>query len=276
MQHQLSKKTSGQDLTAFQTVLEFVCDLQECFGSDKHEFIRPLNLYHRLISKMSLRDDELILRHLNVFKDFCISNREQIRARDKDLRTKRIEFTDRIYIDMGYIFRKTDEDSEESIWQYLLAISAYLDPDNKTKELLQQLRQEDSQEGNFLASMMDSFSPLLQGMAGSSEGGVNPMDMMGSLMGSDLFSKMFSSFGGGDSKLDMGQLIKSVSGIMENVKNEIEKSDDPVIKQFTQMMNIPMSTEGKDTPVPETTTPTTEIVDVEAEPALAFTSSSSS
>ncbi len=262
MQAQVSKKTSGQDLTAFQTISDFVCDLQDCFGGSKHQLIRPLNLYHRLISKLSFRDEELILRHLNVFKEFCVDNREQIRHRNREWTSPKIEFTDRIYIDMGYIMKQTDEESEEAIWQYLLTISAYLDPENKTKDLLKQLKQDDSNEGNFLANMIETLGTQLPNLAGGANAGApNPMEMMGSLMNSDLFSGLMGSMMGGEQsgKLDMGKLMNTMTGLMETVKSEIEKSDDPILKQLTQMVQqmpmppVPPSSE-QTTPTPSTIT----------------------
>lgn len=256
MQAQLSKKTSGQDLITFQHISEFVCDLQDCFGGSKHERIRPLNLYHRLISKLSFRDDELILRHLNIFKEFCVQNREQIRNRDKQLQETKITFSDRIYIDMGYIFKQTDEESEDAIWKYLLTISACLDPENKTKDLLRQLKQDESQEGNFLANMIETIGSQLPANMGT-DGNVNPLEMMGSLMNSDMISSLMGPLmGGGDGKLDMGKLMGTVTTLMDTVKTEIEKSDDPFLKQLTQMaQQLPI-------PVPsEKTKPTSPDVD---------------
>jgi hypothetical protein len=247
MQAQISKKTSGQDLTSFQTILEFITNLQDYYGADKHPAVRPLNLYHRLISKMSFRDDELILRHINVFKNFCVSNREQIRTRNSELNVKKIEFSDRIYIDMGYILNKSDADSTNAVWEYLLTISAYVDPENKTKELLQQLRENtNSNEGNFLANMIETMSTQLPGAgAGAGAGGGgdgNPLALIGNLMNSDLIGNLMGSMNSNleNGNLDLGKLMGTMSGLINNVKSEIEKSDDPTIKQLSSLLNLPI------------------------------------
>lgn len=248
MQAQISKKTSGQDLTSFQTILEFITSLQDYYGTDKHPAVRPLNLYHRLISRMSFRDDELILRHINVFKNFCVSNREQIRTQNSELNVKKIEFSDRIYIDMGYILNKSDADSTNAVWEYLLTISAYVDPENKTKELLQQLRENtNSNEGNFLANMIETMSTQLPSGGGGGGGGGdgNPLALIGSLMNSDLIGNLMGSMNSNleNGNLDLGKLMGTMSGLINNVKSEIEKSDDPTIKQLSSLLNLPVPSE---------------------------------
>lgn len=247
MQSQISKKTSGKDLAAFQTILDFVVNLQEFFGATKHAATRPLNLYHRLISKMSFKDDELILRHIQVFKDFCVQNRSKIREQNSTLINPKIVFTDKIYIDMAYIFKKADEDTTKVIWEYILAISAYLDPENKTKELLKSLKENSSKEGNFLADMIETMGSQMLGGGGGGAGmnmeGMmdNPMAMVGSLMNSGVFQTMLGSMNDNleSGNLDLGKLMGAMSGIVENVKTEIEKSDDPMLKSMMSMIQLP-------------------------------------
>jgi hypothetical protein len=237
MQSQISKKTSGKDLTAFQTILDFVTNLQDFFGNTKHSAVRPLNLYHRLISKMSFKDDELILKHIEVFKDFCVRNREQIREQNIKLAIAKIIFSDRIYIDMEYIFKKADDDTTKVIWEYILAISAYVDPENKTKELLKSLK-EKSGEGDFLANMIETIGTQMNSSDGNMD---NPMAMVGSLMNSDMLKTMMGSMNENldNGNLDLGKLMGAMSGIVENVKGEIEKSDDPMLKSMMSMIQLP-------------------------------------
>ena len=275
----VSKKTSGRDLSSFQTILEFVTNLQDHFGAGKHPSVRPLNLYHRLISKMSFRDDELIMRHVDIFKDFCIANREQIRERNESLKTSTIEFSDRIYIDMSFIFSRADSDSKEAIWEYLLAISAYVDPENKTKELLQQLRDNadgtENKEGNFLANMIETMSSQFSSNIGEGDSAPNPMSMISSLMGSDMIGKLMGSMTDNvdNGSLDLGKLMGTMSGLISNVKKEIDKSDDPNLKQLLSLINIPTDS----TPAPTTApTPTSEPTPSQTDTVLQIPTSSES
>jgi hypothetical protein len=235
MLKELNKKVSGVDLEIFQTILDFVTNLQEYFGNSKHVSVHSLNLYNRLISKMGFKDDDLILRHIEVFKVFCIQNRECIREQRTDFTTK-IVFSEKIYIDLEYIFKHADIDTTKIIWEYILAISAFVDPENKTKQLLKDLIKDDNNENNFIVDMISQL-----GSSGAVGGNGNPMEMIGSLMNSDLFSTIMSSM---DSKvengnLDLSKLMGSVVGIVNNVKNEIEKSNDPMLKNLVNMLQLP-------------------------------------
>jgi hypothetical protein len=242
MQYKGETKTTGQDLAAFQTILDFVKNLHEYYGtttSTNNASIKALNLYSRLISKMGFSDDTLILRHINAFKDFCVKNRDEIRNRNTNLYCKKIVFTERIFIDMEYIFKKADQETTHILWQHILAISAYLDPENKTKELLQSLRNDRSNEGNFLASMIENVS----GQLGNNQ--ENPMAMIGSLMNSDMFSSMMGSMNENveNGNLDLGKLMNSMAGLVDTVKNEIDKSDDPLLKNMLNMLKLPTEEE---------------------------------
>lgn len=224
MQSQSVKKTTGQDLSAFQTILDFVTNLQEYFGvSDKHVSIHALNLYHRLISKMGFTDDTLIMKHIEVFKDFCLKNRNEIRNRDIRLSCSNITFTDRIFIDMTYIFNNSDAETKHVIWEYLMTISAYVDPENGTKGILQ--------------SLCCEPAPKIE----------NPMAVLGSLMNSPLFSTMMGSMSNNmeNGTIDLTKLMGTMVGLVDTVKNEIENSDDPTLKNMLNMLQQagPMNTD---------------------------------
>jgi len=238
MQAKTSTKTSGQDLATFQTILDFVTNLQDFYGHIKNNSsTRPLNLYHRLISKMSFKDDDLILRHIEVLRTFCVKNRESLRNQDTNLSSSRIIFSDKIYIDMKYIFKNADKETSKVIWEYLLAISAYLDPENNTKDLLKALQTSGGAENDFLSNMINTIGGQI-GQSGMGGDGGNPMEMLGSLMNSDVISNvmgaMNSNLQSGD--LDLGKLMNSMQGLVQNVKTEIEKSDDPMLKSMVNMI----------------------------------------
>jgi hypothetical protein len=232
-----SKKTSDKDLATFRTIVDFVVNLHEFFGSEsKNQSVRPLNLYHRLIHKLSFQDEDLILKHIDTFKTFCVKNRKSIRDRDVNLTDNIIRFSERIYIDMKYIFKRADSDTTKVIWEYLLTISAYVDPENKTKELLQSLK--NNKEGNFIADMIETMGSHMTEEMGDNP---NPLSMLSSMMNSDLVSTMMGKMNSGlnDGDLDLGKLLGSMSGIVENVKTEIEKSDDPMMKSLLSLIQIP-------------------------------------
>lgn len=235
MQSQTNKKTSGNDLAAFQHILDFVTNIQDHFGSVKNNSVRPINLYYRLISKMGFNDDDLILKHINVFQTFCVNNRDAIMNRDcKKIVNSRIEFSDKIYIDMKYIFKSADAITTKVIWEYILAISRYVDPTEKVDELIKNLKHESAgKESNFIADMMETLGTQI-----NDGGSTNPMEMIGGLMNSDLFTTMVGSMNSNiqNGDLDLGKLMGSMAGLVNNVKNEIEKSDDPMMKSIFSMI----------------------------------------
>lgn len=220
------KKLSGDELYAFQTIQDFINNLHDYFGKQCHS----VSLYHRLVEKLSFSDHDLITRHLKTFKQFCVSNRDAILNKDSTrLSPIRIDFSAKIYIDVPWILGNADEETTGVIWEYLITISALLDPSSRAKELLQTL-QSGSKEEQFLSTMIESVGEQVGSMPTQ-----NPMEMLGGLMNSNMIGTMMSSMN--NQNLDMGKLMQSMQGLMKNVQSEIEKSDDPLIQNLVQMVS---------------------------------------
>ena len=224
----LKPKCSAEELYAFQTIQEFITSLHDYFGSKCHS----LSLYYRLISKMTFQEKELIDRHLRVFRNFCVSNRQAISSKS-NFSSPRISFSDRIYIDIDYVFSHSDSDTHSAVWEYLLLLSALLDPASKAKELLKDLKKDDSNEGEFLGQMMNTIQSQI-----GSVGEGNPMEMIGSLMNSDVIGSLASNLQSNlqNGQLDMGKLMGTMQGLVQKVGDEVSKSDDPMIKNMFSML----------------------------------------
>jgi hypothetical protein len=200
-----ARKSTGNDLQAFQTILDFVTNLNEFFGEGN----RSLGLYYRLISKMSFQDDDLILRHLGVFKEFCVLNRTSIRNQSH-ITHPRIQFSEKIYIDINYILKSADSETTQVIWDYILAISALLDPENNAREIYAGKHASDglltpqtSPQVDMMGSMMGMMNSMMSGggldgimgmMAGGFVGGegVGGLDLSG-ILKSDLFNNVLQT-----------------------------------------------------------------------------------
>ena len=251
-------KLSPAELYAFQIMIDFVSDIKNCFGDKKTPKIKAFNLYHRLISKMSFEDKSLITKHIELFKHFCVGNREAIQSKNTSFVIREIKFTDRIYIDMCYIFKlaESDTSTENTLWEYIWSLSALLDSQSKTKQLLSsaQLPQYDSastgnstgNEGNFLAGMMKTLGTSL-GEMNTSECAhqvppTNPMEMMAGLMNSDLLSGLMNSVHSNleSGKIDLGKLMGTMQTMVKSVQTEIEKTDDPMLKNMDSMLTNAM------------------------------------
>lgn len=215
MQFQHKRQTTGNDLYTFQLVSDFVTSLYDCFcqTSNKHHALHALSLYNRLIHNMNFKDDVNILRHVNAFRSFCVDNREQIKSRS-DV-SSRVTFSDKIYIDVSYFIQNADDETRNTIWEYILAIAAYVDPESKAKEILQDLYSTETSS----AAPEDMMTQLLKG------GGGDLMKLMG---GIDIGKVM--------SQIDLPQLMGSLTTIADTVKNQLENSDDPNLAALTNML----------------------------------------
>ena len=122
------QKLSHVELHSFQLIEEFINSLFEYFKPNIPQNLRrPLDLYHRLISKISVADTELIKRQVGIFTDFCISNREAIQNHSP-LPVSRVIFSDTIFIDVDMFLSRSTEDVKATIYDYLTAISKLVDP----------------------------------------------------------------------------------------------------------------------------------------------------
>jgi len=226
----LKSKCSPEELYTFQMIQEFITSLHDYFGSKCHS----LSLYFRLVSKLTFQEKEMIDRHLRTFRTFCVSNREGISSKDiSSFSNTRISFSDRIYVDLQYVFTHSDEETHAIIWEYLLLLSALVDPASKAKEMLKDIKKGDTKEGEFLGEMMET----IQSQLGSGADG-NPMEMIGSLMSSDMIGSLASNLQSNlqSGQLDMAKLMGTMQGLVQKVGDEVSKSDDPMIKNMFSML----------------------------------------
>lgn len=210
-------------MEAFKVITEFVDELKEEFASSSgkgggHGPVRALLLYHRLISKMGFRDEVYIQKHLSLFKEFCISNRDAIKNQ-VDMGNLKVSFTEKIYIDVSYcIHSSKDEDTQQAIWKYLLTLSALLDKDSQAKDILKTLSQHlDTPIPPQFEQMMGSVLGMM-GQSGSN-GGINPLELV-----NQIAPKL--------KDIDMPQLLGSLKGIMGDMMVQLEQSDDKNIKSI--------------------------------------------
>jgi hypothetical protein len=224
------KELSGVELSAFKTIVDFVNNLYEYCENIAHN--RPLQLYHRLIYKLSFSDVALIQRQLDVFKTFCIANRVELRSKSIPLNYPKVVFSDNIYIDVGYFFKIVSDEVKDTIWDYLLTISAHLDPENKTKELLQQQRQPtEASEASFGHVDGGNILGLLPGLmaaasgGGSGMGGAGMMEMMSGLLSGGGLSGVDGK-SGGDMLNAMGAVMSSpaFTSMVNSIGKSLEKS----------------------------------------------------
>ncbi len=215
-------------LIGFKAVCNFIADLTSAFGK-KH---KPLKLYNRLASHTQISHDQAIRKHIVVFHDFCVANRDAILTKDvSKIVQKKIMYSDRVYIDMGFIFASADDETLPAIWQHLLTISAIIDPAGKAKEILKK----SSEDGKF-SNETDFLTNVISKVEQSVKPGANPMEAVTSIMQSGIFTDLISGMQGGiqSGKMDITKLLGAVQGMVSNLSSQA--GDDPESKQTAAML----------------------------------------
>lgn len=213
-------------LIAFKAICNFVNDLESEYGK-RH---KPLKLYKRLINHTQIAHDHAIRKHLTLFHDFCVTNRDSLAVQDTSkLVQKKIEYSDRVFIDMEFIFRVADAETSPIIWKHLLTISAILDPTGKAKEILKKA----ADDGKAGHDETDFLTNIISKVEKNVKPDANPMEAVSSIMQSGIFTEMMSDLG--SKKLDLGKLLGAVQGMVSTLSNQA--GDDPEAKQAMGMLS---------------------------------------
>lgn len=236
-------------LITFKAISNFITELSDVYGK-KH---KPLKLYHRLISKTTLSHDKAIKKHIDAFRTFCISNRQNIVDKTyNNFDPKKIEYSDRVYVDIKYIFKVSDEDTRDVIWSHILCISALVDPAGKAKEVLRK-NMEDGKSGGheteFLTNIINKVESNINTDA-------DPMSAVSSIMNSGIFTDLIGGMQNGlqSGNLDISKLMGAVTSMVSSLGGEA--GDDPqtagamnMLKNMTSMMgNMTGGGDGKVNP----------------------------
>jgi hypothetical protein len=214
-------------LITFKTICNFISDLSEEYGN-RH---KPLKLYNRLISHTKISHDQAIQKHISTFTDFCVKNRDALYLQDKTkLLSNKIEYNERVFIDMGFILSIADAETASVIWKHLLTISAFVDQAGKAKEILRKMVEDNKApiESNFLTDIISKVESNVKPDAG-------PAEAIQSLLQSGVFTDLFSGMQSGmkSGKLDLGKMIGAVQ---EMVSKMSEKAKDPESKKSAEML----------------------------------------
>jgi len=208
---QSALQLSDNHLLIFKAISTFAQALNEEFGS-RH---KPLALYCRLVEKTTLSHEPAILKHINAFKAFCTQNRDCILRKDPHLVSKVISYSDRVYIELGYIFGLADKDTASVIWDHILTIEALVDPTSNAKKMLTDTLRDNkdlTKEDKFLA---DIISKVESNVTPTD----NPMEAVNSIMQSGVFTDLIGSMNKDISagELDFGKLMGTVTTLVGKI-----------------------------------------------------------
>lgn len=193
--------TTDYNLSTFKAISTFTNDLSEIFGGENHS----LKLYQRLLNKTTITHEKAIGKHISAFKNFCVSNRDAILSKNLDKLTEyKIEYSSRVFIDLGSIMKSADKETINIIWKHILTISAFVDPAGRAKDILK--KTESSNESNFLENIINKVESNVNPNSS------NPLEAVNSILNSGVLSELFTDMSDKtqNGSLDLGKLMGTV------------------------------------------------------------------
>lgn len=193
-------------LVQFKLIHNFISELHNNYGTTN----RGLALYHRLLSKTTISHTDVVIKHCNVFKNFCDNNCDALFERDLDkIKEKMITYSENVKFNVYDIINKSDQ--KDLIWDHLLTIYAVIDPLSKAKQILKERKASNNQakETNFLSDIVEKIE-------GTIDPNSNPMEAIGSVLQSGVFNDLVTQMGSSlkDGSLDLSSLMGSVQEMM--------------------------------------------------------------
>ena len=199
-------------LAVFNAISKFVSCLNECYGPKQ----LSLQLYNTILGKTQLSHTKAIEKHIEIFRTFCVENQDAILKKNAPLITSHIiEYSDKIKIDFKQIFELADHSEKEVIWQHILIICAYLNPQIRAKEILQK-EKDNTNESNFLEDIINTVESSV------GEDTKDPMKAVGDIMSSGVFTNLVGNMTSGlqNGELDLGKLVGTVNNMVGTLMNE--------------------------------------------------------
>ncbi len=230
---------NNSELMSYKAISDFTKELNN-ISEDNHS----LKLYVHLLNKTTLSHDKAIRKHISIFRDFCIANRDGILKKDFSLFTQdRLEYSSRVFIDFKKIFKESDADTTNAIWKHFLTISALLDPAGKAKELL---KKNANKEADFLSNIISKVENNVKPDS-------NPLEAVSSIMNSGIFNELISDMNSGleNGNLDLSKLMGTVQQMCNGLSNSSNNSDgsetsdaENPLNMITKLMGNIQSPEG--------------------------------
>jgi hypothetical protein len=222
------------DLKTFRLIANFIKELNDLFGEKE----RPIRLYSHLIERTALVHEKPIQKHISAFRNFCSENQNAILTKDvAKISINKIVYSTKVFLDMPRIFRLADKQTQGTIWEYLLTISALLDPTSKAKQILQENKAKQQEKGGKEAEFLgDIISRVEQSVDPEVD---NPMAAVGSILSSGIFTDLISGMSSGlqNGDLDLGNLIGTVQKLVVGMQGSSESNDSsPNMNMLNDMM----------------------------------------
>ena len=205
----------------FKCIVDFIHSLNELYGEKYHS----LQLYDLLMDKTGIVHEEPIRKHIHLFFEFVRENENAILENNPTFINQwKIEYSDKVYIDLKPIFEESSPENLTCIWNHLLTLLAVLIPTSKAKQILKEMKEKkkSGNEEDFLSNIMDKVGKQIDPSKTS-----NPAEMMTGIMSSGLFTELMNDMNEGMSNgdLDINKMMGSLQGMIGNLSNMIDKSN---------------------------------------------------
>lgn len=207
-------------LIAFKKISDFVSNLSEVFGEQFHSVV----LYNHLLSKTKFSHKQAIQKHIEIFSDFCFRNQEAILNKNvSSIVQSKISYSDKVYIDIETMLKTVDTDSASQIWNHLIVIQAAIDPTSEARMMLQRLKENSSNEGQFL----EQFFEKIESSIDKEKAQTDPMAAASSILQSGVLNDLVGSINNGvkGGQLDLNKLIGTVQGLLGGLNSSSSSSD---------------------------------------------------
>ena len=224
----------------FTTLCSFVNEMSAFFNKDL-----ALKLYNHLLVKTNIRDTGPVEKHISAFTLFCTTNRKHIIEANTALPHKKIEYSERVYIDFEKIIAEIlkEDSAAETItilFDHLLLLSSVFDPEGNASEVINNKAQNEDKtseikeflEGNeFLSGMMKKVESQV-------DPGANPMEAMSKMMSSGLLQELVV---GMQENIDSGKM--NVQDLMTSVQKMTTALPPDQMAALQPMLGMAMSAE---------------------------------
>lgn len=206
-------------IVLFKCIVDFIHCLREMFGKQQHS----LELYDLLMEKTGIVHQDPIKKHIQLFKNFLKTNEHAILENSEEKMTQwKIEYSEKVFIDLKAIFSICVDSDKDTIWQHLLTLMAVLVPTSDAKNILKEKKANKNKEGDFLTNLINKVERHVDPSSAS-----DPAQMMSGILSSGLFSELMDDMNRGmsDGDLDITKMMGSLQGMIGNMSNMFENMD---------------------------------------------------
>lgn len=209
----MTSELSDTETLLFRTINEFVQELNFVSKSTHYN----LQLYSRLLEKTPLTNINIVKKHNSCFASFYTSNKDAILNKNENNISSIMRYSEKVFIDIKNIISKLDKEQKNTVWDYLLTLSAIIDPNGGAKDVLKNKNKNQS----FIEDIMGE----VEGNINLTEN-VDPMSAVMGLMTSGIFGKLVGNLNSGmeDGSLDPKQMINSLQGMLGSLSSQLDNN----------------------------------------------------